>query len=120
MPSVHSTGPGIGSYANSSDTTQTSSNPIAVDSSGLPSNPPPAPATQTSTPLASLTNGVGSLLLFPGKLIVQQFIGTGDPMDMSHLPITLLLSAVAWYGAYWYLFEKRGSAPWASKRKHED
>ena len=58
------------------------------------------------SPVANLAQGVGGILLFPGRMIVQQFVGTGDPLDTSHLPITVLLSAAIWYGAYWYLFER--------------
>ncbi len=59
-------------------------------------------------PTLNLASGVGQILLFPGKTIVSQFVGTGDPLDTSHLPITVLLSAAAWYGLYWYFFQ-RGS-----------
>lgn len=111
MPSVHNSGPGLGSYVSSSDTAQTSTDPIAVDASGLPANPPPPPATSAASPIAALTQGVSGIVMFPGKLIVQQFIGAGDPLDMSHLPVTLILSACFWYGAYWYFFQHKGSAP---------
>lgn len=59
-------------------------------------------------PALNLASGVGQILLFPGKTIVSQFVGTGDPLDTSHLPITVLLSAAAWCGLYWYFFQRGG------------
>lgn len=58
-----------------------------------------------ASPVSNLAQGIGGILLFPGRMIVQQFVGTGDPLDTSHLPITVLLSAAVWYGAYWYFFK---------------
>ena len=64
-----------------------------------------APAGTPASPASGLASGIGSILLFPGRIIVSQFAGTsGDALDSSHLPITILLSAAAWYGAYWYFF----------------
>ncbi len=72
---------------------------------------PPESTVSTSpgaqpAPTLNLASGVGQILLFPGKTIVSQFVGTGDPLDTSHLPITVLLSAAAWYGLYWYFFQR--------------
>ena len=60
----------------------------------------------TVAPTINLASGIGQILLFPGKTIVSQFVGTGDPLDTSHLPITVLLSAAAWYAAYWWFFQR--------------
>lgn len=60
---------------------------------------------------ANLASGIGQILLFPGKTIVSQFVGAGDPLDTSHLPITVLLSAAAWYAAYWWFFQRGASHP---------
>lgn len=59
-----------------------------------------------TAPTMNLASGVGQILLFPGKTIVSQFVGVGDPLDTSHLPITILLSAAAWYAAYWWFFQR--------------
>ncbi len=65
-----------------------------------------SPGAQATAPTINLASGVGQILLFPGKTIVSQFVGTGDPLDASHLPITVLLSAAAWYAAYWWFFQR--------------
>lgn len=65
----------------------------------------PQMSSTTTAPVNSLANGVGSILLFPGTTIVSQFVGTGDPLDASHLPITVIISAAAWY-ALWHFFVK--------------
>jgi hypothetical protein len=67
---------------------------------------PPAPA-PAPAPVQGLLSGVGGILLFPGQVIVKQFVGEGDPLDTSHLPITVLISAAAWYAAYYFLFQHK-------------
>lgn len=61
-----------------------------------------APSGASAT--SNLASGIGGILLFPGKTIVSQFVGSGDPLDTSHLPITVLVSAAAWYALYYYFF----------------
>ena len=61
------------------------------------------------SPVSNLAQGIGGILLFPGRMLVQQFVGAGDPLDTSHLPITVLLSAAIWYGTYWYFFKRTES-----------
>lgn len=102
MPSVN----GVGSYTDASATSavpDSTYNPATTVATGdvVDQTPP----TGTS-PVASLASGIGGVLLFPGRVIVQQF--TTDPMDMSHLPVTILLSLGAWYGLYWYLSKPGG------------
>jgi hypothetical protein len=89
---------GVGAY---------SSNPVPTPAQVDASDAPPVVA-DTPSPIASLASGIGSIVLFPGRLVVQQFAGTGDPLDMSHLPVTILLSLGAWYGLYWYLTKPGG------------
>lgn len=110
MPSVGYDG--MGTYTTATATNAPSDQPQVAINTGVPvDQAPPMPV----SPVQSLASGIGGILLFPGRILVQQFIGpTGDPMDMSHLPVTVLLSAAAWYGAYWYLFE-RSSAPFKSR-----
>jgi hypothetical protein len=73
------------------------------------STPQGAAPAAAAPPTTMLASGVGQILLFPGKTIVSQFVGAGDPLDASHLPITVLLSAAAWYAAYWYFFQRGGA-----------
>ena len=97
MSAETSSGPG-----SNIDPANTVENGTVVDASASPVAAP--------SPVSSLASGIGGVLLFPGQMIVQQFMGTsgGDPLDMSHLPITILLSAGAWYGLYWYLTRPGG------------
>jgi hypothetical protein len=120
MPSVGYEG-GLGTYSttastqatpdsqyNSATTVQTGA---VVDQGALP------PSVSASSPVASLASGIGGIVLFPGRVLVQQFIGVGgDPTDMSHLPVTVLLSAAAWYGLYWWLTKPGG--PLHSRKRH--
>src|SRR4051812_12677978 len=103
MPSVN----GVGSYADTQATNampDTNYNPATTVATGDVVNQ--LPPTDTRSPVASLASGIGGVLLFPGRIVVQQF--TSDPMDMSHLPVTILISLGAWYGLYWYLSKPGG------------
>lgn len=103
MPSVN----GVGSYVDTGATNavpDSKYSPQTTVATGEVVQPIEAPS-----PVSSLAGGIGSVLLFPGRLLVQQFVGPGgDPLDMSHMPVTILLSLGAWYGLYWYLTKPGG------------
>jgi hypothetical protein len=115
----------MGTIVDNGATNQTS-DPIGVDpNTGEPIAPPaPAPVAAPS-PLSNFAGGVGSILLFPGTVLVSPFVGTGDPLDTSHLPITVIISAVAWYFAFKWASGPSGplhglmKGPKA-KRSHDD
>lgn len=118
MPSVDNNlrSPGMGTYTNPSSTSSAPDpgiNPASTIATGQVPDVQMVPVDNASSPVSNLVSGIGGVLLFPGRVLVQSFVGAGDPLDMSHLPVTILLSLGAWYGLYWYLasgpFKKKGA-----------
>jgi hypothetical protein len=120
MPNVENHHQGMGTYSTVSDTQANAASnidPANTVQTGQVVDSAATPAVQD--PLSALVSGIGGIVLFPGRVIVQQFAGAGgDPLDMSHLPVTILLSAAAWYGLYWYFFARKdGGGGFATRKK---